>query len=282
MKRFNKIVIIGVGLIGGSIGLAVKQRKLAKTVLGICRRKVSAKAALKARAVDVATSSYEKGLKGADLIIVATPVGKIVDAVKRITKFSKKKVIVTDVGSTKEKIVKEASRILPRHIKFIGAHPMAGSEKSGIQNADKNLFVNSICILTKTSKTDKRALGIVKKFWQGLGASCRILSPAEHDYYISLISHLPHIVAASLAAAVSTEPKSLNYASTGFKDTTRIAASEPNLWQDIFMTNRIRILSSLAGFKKMLAQIEHSIRVGDGKYLKNVLMKSKKVRDKLN
>jgi len=282
MKRFNKIVIIGVGLIGGSIGLAVKRKKLAKTVVGICRRKVSAKAALKSRAVDVATLSYEKGLKDADLVIVATPVGKIVDAAKRITKFSKGKIIVTDVGSTKEKIVKETSRILPRHIKFIGAHPMAGSEKSGISNANKNLFVNSICILTKTPKTDKRALGIVKEFWQSLGASCRILSPAQHDYYIALISHLPHIVAASLAATVSFRPESLNYASTGFKDTTRIAASPANLWQDIFMTNRARILSSLAGFKKILAQIEHSIRVGDEKYLKNLLMKSKKVRDKLN
>ncbi|NQT22607.1 MAG: prephenate dehydrogenase [Candidatus Omnitrophica bacterium] len=280
MKRFNKIAIIGVGLIGGSIGLAIKNKRLAKTVVGICRRKVSAKAALKAKAVDIATLSYKKGLKNTDLVIIAAPVGRIVEIAEKVAKSSDGSLILTDVGSTKEKIVSHLERSMPNHIEFVGAHPMAGSEKSGVSAASKNLFKNSICIITKTKKTDEKAFNEVKTFWKKLGTSCKILSPKDHDDFISFVSHLPHVAAIALTNAAN--PGSLEFASTGFKDTTRIASSNPNLWHDIFIANKDALLRALSDYRAALEGIERSIKTGNTTALIDLLKRAKTIRDSLN
>jgi len=283
MKRFNKIAIIGIGLIGGSIGLTAKKKQLAKKVVGICRRPESVIAAKEAGAVDEVTEDYDKGLEDVDLAIIATPVGKIVDIAKEIKKHAKKEIIVTDVGSTKELIVKEVEKITrDSNIKFVGAHPMAGSEKSGVKFASDNLFSNSICILTPTNKTNKNAFETVEKFWISLGAKCEILSPDEHDKYISLISHLPHIAAIALIIEADEKGESLKYASTGFKDTTRIASSNPNLWQDIFITNKDALLRALKDYKCALEGIERSIENEKTENLIALLKRAKDVRDSLN
>ncbi|MFH1791240.1 MAG: prephenate dehydrogenase [Candidatus Omnitrophota bacterium] len=279
MGKFRKIAVIGVGMIGGSIGLAVKKRGMAREVCGICRREVSAWAARKSGAVDTVTMDFNVGLKGADLIIIAAPVGKIVDIAMKVAEYAGRGAIVTDVGSTKGEIVAAIERAMPRHLKFVGGHPMAGSEKSGVSAADPGIFKNSLCILTKTARTDLRALKCVMKFWEGLGAMCPVLSPKLHDRYISFISHLPHVTASGLCAAV--EPASLMYASTGFRDTTRIAASDPDLWSDIFLTNRRAVLSSIKKYMGVIGKIERTIRNRDRKGLRAILEKAGKTRGRI-
>ena len=277
MAMFNKIVIIGVGLIGGSIGLAVKKQRLAKEVVGICRRPSSCRKALHKKACDIATMDYNEGLRNADFVIIATPVGKIIDIAKDVINNSAGDMILIDVGSTKEILVKEIEKITPKRIKFIGTHPMAGSEKSGVQVASAGLFRNSICIITKTKNSDNKAVSLVKKFWEKLGVRCLFLSPLKHDYYMSFASHLPHAVCMALAATVS--PDIIKYTSTGFKDSTRIALSDPHLWKDIFMTNRIALLKAIRKYKHILGRFEKSIRMKDSKKLMSILERAKRTRD---
>ena len=277
--KFNKIAIIGVGLIGGSIGLAVKKRKLAKVVVGICRRDISAKKAAQSKAVDKATLDLEEGLKGADLVIIATSVGKIVDRAREVVKYAKDKIILTDVGSTKKEIVTQVEKMCPSNVKFVGAHPMAGSEKSGVESASDNLFEGSICIITRTKTTDNKALDRLKKFWTLLGATCKELSPDKHDRYISFVSHLPHI--AAIALTIVSDAEALEYAATGFKNTTRIASSNPELWKDIFESNKKAVLESLYEYRKALESIENSIRENDAESLIGYLQKAKRIRDQI-
>lgn len=279
MRIFNKIAIIGVGLIGGSIGLAVKKKKLAKEVVGVCRREISAKAAIKNGAVDRATLDYKQGLKGADLVIIASPVGKIVQVAKNVIKQTKGDILITDVGSTKQIIVRQIEKIAPKRVKFVGSHPMAGSEKSSVRFADKDLFENSICIVTETRKTDKLASSTVRNFWKALGAEVRVLSPREHDARIALVSHLPHVAAFALSGICDRQ--SLEFAANGFKDTTRIASSDPSLWRDIFLTNRKSLLKAIHRYKTELNRIEKCIRDGDSKGLTKILKNAKSIRDSL-
>ena len=279
--KFKKIAIIGVGLIGGSIGLAVKKRKLADEVVGICRRDASLQKAIKYKSVDKATLDLEEGLRGADLVIIATPVGKIIDRAGEIIKYAKDKKILTDVGSTKKEIVTQVEKMCPSNIKFVGTHPMAGSEKSGVKSASDNLFEGSLCIITRTEKTDNEALDRLKKFWVELGATCKELSPDKHDHYISFVSHLPHIAAIALTIALDRDRESLKYAATGFKDTTRIASSNPELWKDIFESNKKAVLESLHIYITTLEGIERNIRNGDSESLIGYLQKAKRIRDQI-
>jgi len=279
MKKLRKIAIIGVGLMGGSIGLAVRRKGIAREIVGICRRQVSARRALEAKACDKVTLDFHAGLDGADFVIIATPVGKISRMAEKIAKYAPKDAIVTDVGSTKGFIVNNIERILPEHIKFVGSHPMAGSEKTSVLNADEDLFNNSLCIVTKTKNTEKAALSEVKGFWQALGARTVILSPKMHDVNIAFASHLPHVVSSVLARSLDKE--NLRYVSTGFKDTTRIAASDPQLWQDIFMTNREFVLKAIRKYRVKLYEFEKQLSSKKGRELNRFLRKAKSVRDKL-
>lgn len=279
MKLFNKITIIGVGLIGGSIGLALKKRKLTQEVVGLCRRKSSQKKAEKFKAVDRASLDFKTALKDADLVIVAVPVLQIVEIAIAASRFMKKGAIIIDVGSVKGKIVKAVEKRIRKDIHFIGAHPLAGSEKSGVVNAKDNLFENSICIIAKTNKTDTVALNKIRKFWQALGARAVILSPKEHDRIAAQISHLPHLLAMSLC--LSVDKKSLKFASSGFKDTTRIAASLAELWSDIFLFNKEALLNSVNKLEDNLRKLKNLINSSKKKLLLKELKKAKLIRQRL-
>jgi len=274
---YKKIAIIGVGLIGGSIGLAAKERKLAREVVGICRRESSRRRAEEKGAVDWATCDLTKGLAGADFIIIATPVGIAVETAEKVCKNVTWDSILIDVGSTKEMVVKKIDEMVPRNIDFVGTHPMAGSEKSGVSSAEAKLFDESICIITKTRRTKPGAVRKVKKFWESLGAGCIVMTPESHDKHIASISHLPHLVAFTLLRAV--KPESLRYAANGFKDTTRIGASDPLMWHDIFMSNKKALLMAVGSYKKALASLERTIRKGYSKRLVDILTASKAIRD---
>lgn len=279
-KPFNKITIIGVGLIGGSVGLAVRKKGLAREVMGVFRHRSTLKKALKYKAVDRGTMDIKTGVKDADLIILATPVHWIPMLAAETIKHAKKGAVITDVGSTKRWIVDRIEKRIPAssRVSFVGSHPMAGSEKTSVEFAREDLLKGAPCIVTKTAKTDKRALARLVDFWKSLGAKVKVMSPAAHDKSVSLISHLPHIVAFSLAGAVPK--KDLCYAAEGFKDTTRVASSDPELWADIFLTNKNEIIKSCRIFEKSYRKIIKILSKGKQKELVTVLRNAKAKRDR--
>jgi len=276
MEELKKIAIVGVGLIGGSIGLAVKRANPRVQVIGIGRRRKSINKALKSGAIDKGTLDLQKGVKDADMVIVAVPAGKIIDWVKRSAGFVKKDCLITDVASTKQKIVAEIEK---SRIFFAGSHPLAGSEKKGVEAAKAGLFEGAVCFLTKTRKTNLGALKRLTGFWRGLGAKTIIISPQAHDRLVAFTSHLPHLTSAALMNAVPSVL--LNFTGSGFKDTTRIAKSSPELWTDICLTNSKQILCSLNKIEKELAKFKKAILYGSKVRLQKIFEEAKKKRDKI-
>lgn len=278
---FRKVAIIGVGLIGGSIGEAIKKKRLAGTVIGVGHRASSIDEAHERGATDKGTLDAVKGVTGADLVIIATPVRLIPEIARKISRSLKKGCMVTDVGSTKAEIVALLERILPKGVDFIGSHPLAGSEKRGVKFAQEDLFKGSIVIMTKTNKTKKSALDKLGRFWKSLGVGRIVIkSPEEHDRIVAEISHLPHIAAAAIVNTASE--KSLEFASSGFKDTTRIAASDPDIWRDICVTNRKQILKALERYERNIFKLKKLIKNGSAAQLRKEFERSKKRREKLS
>jgi prephenate dehydrogenase len=274
---FKRITIIGLGLIGGSLGLAIKKQRLAKEVIGVSRRRSTVIRALSIGAVDKVTLDAKKAVKGSDLIILCAPVLEIIDILKKISGSLDKGSIVTDAGSTKTEIAKKIESYLPEGVDFVGSHPLAGSERSGVMNSDKGLFKGAYCIVTKTSKTRQAALNKVKKFWRGIGMKVEVMSPEKHDCVISRLSHLPHAV--SVALCNSCSGQDMRLAAGGFKDTTRIASGEPELWKDIFLTNRKNITRDIGKIEKELSKIRKALQNNKSREILKLLTKAKTIRD---
>lgn len=278
--KFNRITIIGVGLIGGSIGLAIKNKRIAKEVVGVFRHKATMKKALAKKAVDRGVMNIAEGVKDADLIIVASPVYSVPELVCEAMTFAKTGAVITDVGSTKSWIVDEVAVFAKKRpdVSFVGSHPMAGSEHAGVEFARKDLMQGSPCIVTKPVDGNGRAFKVVTGFWKSIGARVSVMTPAGHDRAISLVSHLPHIVAFSLAGAVPE--KFLKYAAEGFKDTTRVASSDPELWADIFFSNRKEVLRSASRFETSYKNLLKALSAGNYRGVVKILGKAKVRRDK--
>ena len=272
---FNKVAIVGTGLIGGSIALAIKKKRLAKVVVGVSRHKKTLLLAKKIMAIDKGSQELNI-IKDADLVILATPVDTIINLAAKIYPFVKKGCIVSDVGSTKREIVSKLERIFPR---YIGSHPLAGSEKRGVVNANPSIIKGSLCILTPTKNTDKEALEKIKRLWSELGARVAFLPPDAHDKILSFVSHLPHLVVFSLIDIIPKEY--LRLASSGLKDTTRIAASDSEIWCDIFLSNQKNILKSIGLFQNNLSRIKSAIQRKDKKLLNKIIKEAKKKRNSL-
>jgi len=273
MRLFNKVAIVGVGLIGGSMALAIKKKRLAGQVVGISRHKNTLLLAKRAGAIDKG-SLYLDVIKGADLVILATPVNTILNLAGSIPRLILRDCIVCDVGSTKKEVVSKLSKIFPN---FVGSHPLAGSEKRGISNACPDIFKNSLCILTPTRNINRRALEKVQKLWHQLGAKTVFLSPDIHDQALSFVSHLPHVLAFSLVGIIP--PKYLKLGANSLKDITRIAVSDSQLWADIFLSNRKNILKSIQLFEKNLSRIQSAINKKDRKLLIKFLEDAKSKRE---
>ena len=269
MRLFNKVAIVGVGLIGGSIGQAIKKKGLAKEIVGVSRHKKTLLLAKKLRAIDKGSLNLNI-IRGADLVILATPVDTIISLAARISPLVDKDCIVTDVGSTKQKIVSKLERIFPR---YIGTHPLAGSEKRGIANAPCVRFEDSLCIFTPTKNTEKKAEGKLKRLWVKLGTRIVFLTPTTHDRILSFVSHLAHAVAFSLIASVPGQY--LKFASGGLRSTTRVAASDTELWADIFLSNRKDIIRAVSIFQKHLSKIKSAINAKDKRLLIQILREAK-------
>jgi prephenate dehydrogenase len=278
---YGKVVVVGAGLIGGSIGKALIERKLAKEVIGICRRASSAEKAAEEKAVTFASvDNYEESCAGADIVIIATPVNTIKDVIDKLSVcVLASGAVVTDAGSTKRDIVEHASKYTGK-MSFVGSHPMAGSEKSGVENSRADMFEGSVCLVTPDKGTSPDALKKVTDLWISLGATVHEMSPEAHDHGMAFSSHLPHVAAYALAGALEEKFPPYIYAG-GFKDTTRIASSDAALWAEIFDSNRENVLEAIGKYKEKISSIERDISSRNKKNIQERLDKWRKLRDEL-
>ena len=281
--QFGKITIVGVGLLGGSLGLAVKRRKLAHHVAGYVRRAASVNDCKKARAVDFATTDLAAAVADADLVILCTPLAQMKPLVKQLLPALKPGAVVTDVGSVKAGVVQELESLVAKAGGyFVGSHPMAGAEKMGVSAARADLFESAMCIVTPTKKSNTAAVRCVEDFWRDIGARTLRLAPELHDTFVSRASHLPHVIAAALAGHVlnPAQPETVAaFCATGFRDTTRIASGSPEMWRDIALANRKNLVKSLKDFVADLQQFQRALTKGDAKAIGKFLETAKQRRD---
>ncbi|MCF6159158.1 MAG: prephenate dehydrogenase/arogenate dehydrogenase family protein [wastewater metagenome] len=305
--QFETVCIIGPGLIGGSIGLGLKKRNLARTVIGVSHRASSLEKARKVNAIDIGVLQVDKAVKDADIVILATSVNQIIHSVREVLPFMKSNAILTDVGSTKGCIVEHINRNKRDDVAFVGVHPIAGSEKKGVEFASPDLFVDSTCIITpshagesdderaggrETGDSDSHpcnspfsqprsdysaALETVTCLWQLLGAKIVFMSPQQHDEILAQVSHLPHLVATCLINAIRKEH--LQYGASGLRDTTRVASGDPALWLDIFDQNRENIIKSIDQLVNELSGFKEDLSNKDNAGLLNRLKAAKLLRD---
>ncbi len=253
--RFNKVLIVGAGLIGGSIGLALKKKGIAKEIIAVGRRKSSIRKAMKLGAIDRGGLCIEDCVKDAEFVVISTPACLVPGYTAKVLSLNPD-CIITDVASTKSDILRDISKLRGKE-RFIGSHPMAGSEKSGVEFARDNIFQDSVCVITPVKWTNNRFLKIVSGFWESIGCRVRLIGPSEHDRLVSMFSHLPHIVACCLISSVKEKDSWIS--STGFRNATRLASADSVMWRDICITNKREILNSLEKFKKHLQKIKYII-----------------------
>ncbi|AGB41351.1 prephenate dehydrogenase [Halobacteroides halobius DSM 5150] len=279
----EQVAIIGVGLIGSSLGLALQDVTEVKSVVGIDNNSRHVQEALDIGAIDE-EATLKEGVQEADLVVLAVPVGIIKDLVIKIAPYLNSETIITDVGSTKLQLVKQLEEIVEDNT-YIGGHPMAGSEVSGPSGADKYLFENAIYALTKSNKTDEEALAKLKNLVKQLGAQPLIISPQAHDQIVGITSHLPHVVAVSLMEVVADYSKESDLLTSliggGFRDTTRISAGDPTMWKDIFLNNRDQVLEGIDAFSNNLAELRELIASKNEVKLKDKLAQIKEARTKI-
>ncbi len=288
----HKIAIIGVGLLGGSLGLALQQRGVCVT--GYFRSQISADAALQLGIVTHATTELKNAVSNQDIVILCTPIAQMPPICREILPYLNPHTIVSDVGSTKKQLVQELHSILSQaNCHYVGAHPMAGSEKIGMQHATANLFQNALCLLTPTKKTNQEALRTIEKIWYEIGCRTQILSPEEHDRLVCRASHLPHLLAAALVRHVlgATDPREAtpeaqkiqklqnSICASGFRDTTRVASGSPEMWRDIIMSNREEIYKEITAFRSDLDEVTNLVQSGTEKEIYTFFTRARNLRN---
>lgn len=288
-SQIRNITILGVGLIGGSLGLALKAKGFRGEITGLGRRMQTLDIALERGAVDNATTDFHTGVHDADLVVIGTPVDLIPEMVQRIAEIGTsdaRPLLITDVGSIKGQIVEEIESFLTAtELHFVGSHPMAGSEKTSVAAARPDLFDGAKCIVTPTDNTHPQALKLVTNLWQFVDTQVCHLSPTEHDMLIAGASHLPHLIASILTNTVgdigNNTVKALDFAATGFRDATRIAAGSPQLWRAIFMQNAHSLLPMIDSTIENLAEFKTLLENRDEVEIERLLTHAKKLRDTL-
>ena len=280
---FRKIALVGVGLLGGSLALAIRERKLAETVRGYVRRDTSITECEQTGLPDFATLNLGEAVRDADLVILCTPLAQMRALAERMAPALKPGAIVTDVGSVKGSVVAELeSFIAQAGAHFIGAHPMAGGEKMGVLAARSDLFTNAVCVLTPTPNTDAAALQQLEKFWRALDTRLLTLSPQLHDELVARCSHLPHAIAAALANYVldpAHPGEQPQLCANGFRDTTRIASGSPEMWRDIAVANREQLALALGVFIGDLQKLQRAIAKGEAQAIEQFFATAKQRRD---
>jgi prephenate dehydrogenase len=282
--RWKKVTLVGVGLLGGSLGKALRERRLADSVVGFVRRAASVRECQAAGAVDLATRDLFAAVDQADLIVLCTPIAQMKPLVKEMLPALRRGAIVTDVGSVKASLVRELETpIAKAGAHFIGSHPMAGGEKMGVGAANSHLFENAVCVITPTGKSHKPALRQMEQLWRSVGSRVLLLEPETHDAFVSRSSHLPHVIAAELSNYVlrrkQSGPQALLCAN-GFRDATRIASGSPEMWRDIALANRQHLLKALGGFLEDLSAFKRILKNADAKAISRFFENAKQRRDR--
>ncbi len=281
---FERMAVIGVGLIGGSLAQAARRGRIARSVVGLDADDTHLKQAVALRLVDERADCPE-GVEQADLVVIAVPVGEIVGVVRSIAGRLSLGCIVTDVGSVKGDLVAEVESQIPLGRAYVPGHPIAGTERSGPEAASADLFQGSLCVLTPTSRTPEDALKKITRLWERVGSHVILMDPFRHDHIFALVSHLPHVVAYALIGTIVGSADGgeelLGFSAGGLRDFTRIAASHPIMWRDILIRNRGEVLESITRFRAVLERIEKLIQTQDATRLVEEFQKAKEVREQL-
>jgi cyclohexadieny/prephenate dehydrogenase len=280
---FEKIALLGLGLIGSSLSHASRRAKLAHHISGYARSAETRATALDIGLVDSIHETAAEAVKHADLIILCSPIGTYAALAQEIAPHLKAGAILTDVGSVKGAVIRDVAPHLPLNVHFIPGHPIAGTEQSGPRAGFETLFDNRWCILTPPPHTDAAALAKLKAYWQALGSNVDEMTPEHHDLVLAITSHLPHLIAYNTVATAAdleevTNSEVIKYSAGGFRDFTRIAASDPTMWRDVFLNNREAVLEMLGRFSEELSVLQRAIRWGDGETLFDLFTRARDVR----
>jgi len=279
---FNKAAILGVGLLGASFSLALKKHGLCGSVCGFGRSRANLEQAKEMGIIDSFAADPAAACGDADLVLLAAPVGSFSELVKRASSSLKNGAVVTDVGSVKGKLVHDLEGSMPSGVHFVGAHPIAGSDRSGIAYADPDLFRDALCIITPSDRTEPAALNAVMDVWRNFGSKVTTMNPDQHDRVYAAVSHLPHIIAYAMVNAVSDIDSSFfSYCGQGFRDMTRIAASSPEIWTDISLLNRENIREMLATFRDNLDRMDAHLKASDAEALKKHFARASEARKRI-
>ena len=280
--EFNHIALVGLGLIASSIALKIKSKKNRIKITGYSRTK---KTREEARKIDFCTvcDNYEDCIKEANLVILCVPVGAMGDTMEEIAPYLSRSAIVTDVGSVKESVILQVQKKLPKGTFFVPAHPLAGTENSGPSAGYASLFENRWCILTPSNNVPIEIIKKVKFFWEQLGSNVVEMDAKHHDLVLSVTSHAPHLIAFTMVGVADefskvTKSEVINYSAAGFRDFTRLAASDPIMWRDVFLNNKDAALEILGRFTEELFTLQKAIRKEDGEYLLEYFERTRKIR----
>ncbi len=285
--NFERVALIGLGLIGSSLGHVIHQKKLAKSVVGYARSKATRARALEIGFIDEVTADASACAKEADLIVLCTPVGIIGDIVKEIAPSLKPGSVVTDVGSVKSAIVEQSLPHMPDGVFLVPGHPIAGTEQSGPDSGFAELFENRWCILTPVpdaqSEEYQTAVSRLTAFWEACGSRVDVMDPKHHDLVLAITSHVPHLIAYNIVGTAAdlervAQAEVIKYSASGFRDFTRIAASDPTMWRDVFLNNKDAVLEMLGRFVEDLSALQRAIRWDDGEALFDLFTRTRQIR----
>ncbi|MGE3332120.1 MAG: prephenate/arogenate dehydrogenase family protein [Rhodospirillaceae bacterium] len=280
---FERACFIGIGLIGSSVARAMRRAGLAGAFVACDKNPKHVKAAVKLGVADEATSNYAKAVAGADLIVLATPVGTNGEIARVIAPHLKKGAIVTDVGSVKRMVIDAVAPHIPKDVHFVPAHPIAGTEHSGPESGFAELFENRWSIITPPKRTSAKAVAKIAELWRKMGAKVDTMDPDHHDMVLAITSHLPHLIAYTIVGTATDlsgdlKQEVIKYSASGFRDFTRIAASDPIMWRDVFLNNREAVLEILQRFTEDLTAMQRAIRKGDGATLEDHFARTRAIR----
>ena len=283
---FKKVCIIGCGLIGSSIARAIKKNKLAKKIVSSNRSNAANKKVVKLKIVDEASSDTKKITKESDLIIIATPLSSYKDVILKIKNSLKNGAILTDVGSVKKNVIPIVEKNIPKNISWISSHPIAGTEESGPESGFSELFKNRWCILTPSKKAKKKDIKLLETFWKKIGSKVDTMNAKEHDYILSITSNIPHLIAYNIVNTTLNMKKKkdkniVKYSAGGLRDFTRIAASNPIMWRDIFIQNKNNTSKMIDKFINNLKNLKKAIKKQDEEKLERIFTKTKKIRKEI-
>jgi len=283
---FKKVCIIGCGLIGSSIARGIKKNKLASKIVSSNRSNSTNKKVIRLKIVDEASSDTKKIVKGSDLIIIASPLSSYKNIVLKIKNSLKNGAILTDVGSVKKKAISLIEKNIPKNVSWISSHPIAGTEESGPESGFSQLFKNKWCILTPSKQSNNKDVKLLEKFWKKLGSRVDIMDAKQHDYILSITSHMPHLIAYNIVnTALKIKKKKdrniVKYSAGGLRDFTRIAASNPIMWRDIFIQNRKNTSKMIDKFIENLKDLKKAIKNKNEEKLEKIFTKTKKIRKEI-